>query len=75
MYCVSEGKLIPMKFEYKQIRAQAGIKLGKRPDDEVNPKDVPEMLNELGAEGWELVNFAVNTLESATIYIFKRHIV
>ena len=64
-----------MKFEYKHIRAQSGIKLGKRPDDEINPKDVPEVLNQLGAEGWELVNFAVNSLESATIYIFKRQLV
>ena len=64
-----------MKWEYKQIRVQAGIKLGKKPDDEVNPKDVPGMLNELGAEGWELVNFAINGWESATVYVLKRQIV
>jgi len=61
-----------MKFEYKQIRVVGGIKLGKRDSDTVAPKDLPETLNALGAEGWELVNFAPHSLGEVIIYVFKR---
>ena len=61
-----------MKFEYKQIRVVSGIKIGKRDDDTVSPKDLPETLNALGAEGWELVNFVAHSLGEVAVYVFKR---
>ena len=63
-----------MRFEYKQIKAVSGIKIGKRGNDEVSPKDIPETLNTLGAEGWELVNFAAHSLGEVIIYVFKRQL-
>ena len=64
-----------MKFEYKQIRVAGGIKIGNKSDDIVSPKDLPETLNALGSEGWELVNFDSHTLGEVMIYVFKRQIV
>jgi len=65
-----------MKFEYKQLRVAGGIKIkiGKSNDDTISPKDVPETLNALGIEGWELVGFDSHSLGEVTTYIFKRQI-
>jgi len=63
-----------MKFEYKQIRVVGGLKLGKKDDSIISPKDLPETLNALGAEGWELVNFAPHSLGEVIIYVFKRQL-
>ena len=66
-----------MKFEYKQIRVVGGlrIRIGKEDEDIISPKDLPETLNALGAEGWELVNFAPHSLGEIIIYVFKRPLV
>jgi hypothetical protein len=56
-----------MKFEYKQVEiGQAVFKRVKKREE------VEQTLNELGREGWELVNFVSCVTSGYYIYIFKR---
>jgi len=61
-----------MKFEYKQIRVVSGIQIGKKDDDVISPKDLPDILNHLGAEGWDLIHFDNGGINGIQYYIFKR---
>lgn len=63
-----------MKYEYKTLTLQAeGLFGGK-----VNNQDLEEQLNQLGEEGWELVNSLASTVSYGKIgyiiSIFKRAI-
>lgn len=60
------------QFQYLTLRVRETGLIGKR----VNPKKLTKSLNELGEEGWELVNsFETNEDEGETkdvFLIFKR---
>jgi len=56
-----------MKFEYKQIVLNLGLTLGQKKQDEIN-----ETLNELGRDGWEMINFEGIGDTHAFAYVFKR---
>jgi hypothetical protein len=56
-----------MKFEYKQIEVSIGLFSRKNKSEQAE-----ETLNELGAEGWELVNCVSCSQTGMLIYVFKR---
>ena len=55
------------KFEYKQIIFDMGLTLGQKKDDSLY-----EQLNELGREGWEMINFCNMTGSHYFAYVFRR---
>ena len=61
-----------MKFEYKQIVFTPGIMKGLA--DEAFNSDIEVKLNELGADGWELVRCFDVSVSTALIYVFKRQV-
>ena len=56
-----------MRFEYKQVEFSMGLfSRGKKAGQ------VEQELNELGSDGWELVNCVSCSQTGVMIYVFKR---
>jgi len=56
-----------MRYEYKLISLNLGLTLGEKKQEKAN-----EILNELGSEGWDMVDFKFAMDSAYCTFVFKR---
>ena len=60
-----------MKYEFKQIELSGKI-FGKGAEGQAK---IEAKLNELSAEGWEIVNFSARNVGEGFVYLFKKPVI